>query len=179
MASSLKQHGGSSVDVDKILAALSQSAEDGQHIAKCVGYIQSILNNTLDMNKLKEGRLNFQLKNVNIRTEIIDSALMMLSAMKSEGVEVLVECGVDVFACTDALRLTQAFLNLMTNAFKFCKQGSILIRAIYLRESHTVEIAIEDTGPGVPLEHRHKLFTKYGQIAVRQGTGLGLVLSRV
>jgi signal transduction histidine kinase len=179
MTTSLKLDGKLVNEVDKIVVSLTQSISDGKHIKKCVMYIQSILNNTLDMNKLKEGRLDFQFKKVFIRKEVIDMALTMLSTVKTEGVEIVVECEDGIYVNTDALRLTQVFMNLMTNAFKFCKQGRVRIVVKFLTVTSTVELAVEDTGPGVPLEHRHKLFTKYGQVAVRQGTGLGLVLSRV
>jgi signal transduction histidine kinase len=158
---------------------LTQSIEDTKHIQKCVIYIQSILNNTLDMNKLKEGKMAITLEQVKLRTGIIDMVLMMLKAMKSADVEVIVNCSSTVYVVSDSLRLTQILTNLLTNAFKFCKLGRVSIDVQYQEENKTVKIAIEDTGVGIPMEHRHKLFTKYGQIAVRQGTGLGLALSLV
>jgi signal transduction histidine kinase len=100
--------------------------------------------NTLDMNKLKEGRLDFQFCNVYLRSKVSDSALMMLSSMKADGVEAVIECDEDLFVSTDAL--STVFLNLMTNAFKLCKQGRIRIIATHLSSSNTVEITIEDTG---------------------------------
>ena len=51
--------------------------------------------------------------------------------------------------------------------------------ASYQAAMGMVRIAVEDTGPGVPKQHRGLLFSKYGQIAVRQGTGLGLCLALV
>ena len=51
--------------------------------------------------------------------------------------------------------------------------------ASYQAASGMVRIAVEDTGPGVPKQHRGLLFSKYGQVAVRQGTGLGLCLALV
>ena len=51
--------------------------------------------------------------------------------------------------------------------------------ASYQATTGMVRIAVEDTGPGVPKQHRGLLFSKYGQIAVRQGTGLGLCLALV
>jgi two-component system, sensor histidine kinase len=158
---------------------LDQSIEDARHIQKCVFYIKNILNNTLDMNKLKEGKMAITLAQVMLRSEVIDMILMMLKAMKSEDVEVIVNCNSGLYVTSDSLRLTQVVTNLLTNAFKFCKAGQVTIDVQYFDETKIVQIAIEDTGPGIPPEHRHKLFTKYGQIAVRQGTGLGLALSLV
>lgn len=161
------------------ISALNQAIDDGKHIQKCVKYIQSILNNALDMTKVADGRIDFQFQNVYIRAEVLDMALVMLSALRAEAVEVVVECDPRLCVTTDLLRLTQVVVNLLTNAFKFCRDGIVRITATLDSTTSLVQIAIEDSGPGIPAEYRHKLFSKYGQIDVRQGTGLGLALAKV
>lgn len=170
------------VDVEEVQTLLEdakQLIDDGEHIHKCVQYIQSILNNTLDLAKLKDGKMRFKTERVLVRAEVIDVAVTMLSSMKAEEVNVVIDCASHVFVNADPLRLLQVVVNLLTNSFKFCKRGHVKIGVTTIHDSDTIQISVEDTGPGIPIEHRDKLFSKYGQIAVRQGTGLGLCLAYV
>jgi signal transduction histidine kinase len=173
------QHGLSVDDVRRLFEETEQLIQDGEHIQKCVKYIQSILNNTLDLVKLKDGRLDIHLKNVLLGAEVVDMALMMLTSVKSPEVALHVDCSQAVFVVADPLRVTQVLVNLLTNSFKFCRAGDVRVIVKHFPETGLVHIAVEDTGPGIPPEHRNKLFSKYGQIAVRQGTGLGLCLAQV
>ena len=170
------------IDVEEaqiLLEDADQLVEDSEHIQKCVQYIQSILNNTLDLAKLKDGKMHFNAEKVMVRTAVIDVAVIMLSSMKSEEVELTVNCADDVYVYADALRLLQVVVNLLTNSFKFCKRGYVRIDVTPFIDVDMVMISVEDTGPGIPFDQRDKLFSKYGQIAVRQGTGLGLCLAHV
>jgi signal transduction histidine kinase len=175
----LAGHADTSVEAQHLSEELDQPLADGLQIKRCVQYIQNILDNTLDITKLKNGRLDIQLKTVFLRYDILDMAVVMLSAMKAPGVEVSIDCADDIYVIADPLRLTQVIVNLLNNAFKFCKKGIVKLKAAPNTVTKKVRISIEDTGPGIPLEHRSKLFSKYGQIAVRQGTGLGLALALV
>jgi signal transduction histidine kinase/CheY-like chemotaxis protein len=165
-------------ELRRLVRDMEEPIEDCSHILKCVKYIQAILNNTLDLTKLKDGRLNFQMRYVQVRVEVLDTALKMLSSMKAHDVVVEVDCDESLSVYADPLRFTQIIVNLLTNAFKFCKSGVVRVEGYIDESTQIVTIAVKDTGPGIPAEHRHTLFSKYGQIAVRQGTGLGLCLAK-
>ena len=107
-----------------------------------------------------------------------------------EKVQITVDCPEDIVVTTDVLRLKQVILNLGRNSVKFINEGFIRLRAEvveveecsddhirfrdeFVREnSHldiecgdvmdkTVRIYVEDSGSGIPIEKRERLFAKY------------------
>jgi two-component system sensor histidine kinase ChiS len=82
------------------------------------------------------------------------------------------------FIYTDGQKLKQVFFNLIYNAIKFTKQGTITISAQIIEEQ--MHISIEDTGPGIATEYQDLIFTTFYQIEssrIRESEGLGLGLS--
>jgi len=81
----------------------------------------------------------------------------------------------------DERRLTQVLLNIVGNAIKFTDTGSVEIR-VNAANGH-FNIAVQDTGPGIPPEDQGRIFEEFQQVdnsITRQkgGTGLGLSISR-
>ena len=82
------------------------------------------------------------------------------------------------------MRLRQILLNLLSNAFKFTKEGEIKLAARKVSNgSNIVEFAVADTGIGMTAEQQAKLFQDFTQadsLTSRRygGTGLGLAISR-
>src|SRR5262249_12664395 len=98
-----------------------------------------------------------------------------------------------VFAERDRQRIVQVIGNLFENALKFSPEGSEIVRHIRRLEeggsdtlagkglSHGILISVRDSGPGVPDEHKHKIFqkfhqTQHGKKVAGQGVGLGLAI---
>lgn len=82
---------------------------------------------------------------------------------------------------SDSTRLRQVLINLLSNAGKFTKEGTVTLRA--RRVDEMLEIAVADTGIGMAPEVMDKLFTDFSQASASiagtyGGTGLGLALSR-
>ena len=75
-------------------------------------------------------------------------------------------------------------LNLLSNAFKFTKEGEVTLRARKLANGgNWIELAVADTGIGMTVEQQAKLFKEFTQADATTaqrfgGTGLGLALSR-
>ena len=80
----------------------------------------------------------------------------------------------DVFVDADKSRLTQVIFNLLRNAVKFTKEGTITIKA-EKKEDHVL-VSIKDTGSGIDPEIIPRLFTKFATKS-NEGTGLGLFIS--
>src|SRR5205823_4796904 len=81
----------------------------------------------------------------------------------------------------DDLRLKQILMNIIGNAVKFTRQGSVTLDA--QTSDSVVRFSVADTGPGIPKSTLEKLFQAYSQASpdvVREygGTGLGLSISR-
>jgi signal transduction histidine kinase len=84
----------------------------------------------------------------------------------------------------DPLRIRQVVTNLLSNANKFTKKGSVTIHARYLEDSDEVLIGVADTGTGIPPNKLETLFNRFEQAEDedlerrRRGTGLGLAICR-
>ena len=101
--------------------------------------------------------------------------------------QVIVECEPDsLVVMADKLRLQQIVLNLSRNACKFVEKGYVKLRACVMEHdeeqggSKEVCIFVEDSGPGIPLEKRDRLFNKFQESldSLHQGTGIGLAVCR-
>jgi len=80
-------------------------------------------------------------------------------------------------------RLSQIFINLLGNAFKFTNHGGITIVAQETQDSDLIEFIVKDTGMGIKDEHKNRLFQAFGKLDQddnhinQQGVGLGLTIS--
>jgi CheY-like chemotaxis protein/two-component sensor histidine kinase len=147
----------------------------GQHLLE-------LLNEILDLSKVEAGRMELDYTRFDLR-DLLEGAVLMLrerAATRRIDLRVEVEPGVaDVYS--DALRLKQVVLNLLTNAVKFTgEEGSIQVRA--RRVGPQFHVFVSDTGIGVPEQDRDRIFESFQQggrgASREEGTGLGLTLSR-
>ena len=80
---------------------------------------------------------------------------------------------------TDQGRLQQMLVNLLVNATKFTKEGSITL-ALRLDEKGFAEFSVTDTGCGIPLERQSAIFDRFEKLNEGvQGTGLGLSICKL
>jgi signal transduction histidine kinase/CheY-like chemotaxis protein len=91
---------------------------------------------------------------------------------------------------TDERKLRQILLNLLGNAVKFTQEGGVTLRVQSARDERTINgedmillhFEVEDSGPGIPLQDRARIFEAFTQSQSgydkKEGTGLGLSISR-
>ena len=80
----------------------------------------------------------------------------------------------------DAPLIRRVMQNLLANSIKFTPQaGTIRVEAC--RSGEAVLVSVEDTGPGVPLDQRARIFEKFTQVegTTRHGAGLGLTFCKL
>jgi two-component system sensor histidine kinase VicK len=82
-----------------------------------------------------------------------------------------------IFVNVDRVRITQVISNLLNNAFKFTKEGSIVVNIGLDRGKNKAIVSVKDTGRGIDPDIFPKLFEKFASKSF-QGTGLGLFISR-
>ena len=81
---------------------------------------------------------------------------------------------------TDRNRLFQILRNLITNAFKYTREGSVSVRC-FQPDEHNLEFVVEDTGVGISVENQARIFEEFARIRAPgvqvHGNGLGLPLA--
>lgn len=93
-----------------------------------------------------------------------------------------VEAAAPVYATVDRLVLRQAVINLVDNAIKYSSEGEC-VRVIVQDQPAGPTLEVIDTGPGIGVEHRDRIFDRFYRVDRARsremgGTGLGLAIAR-
>ncbi|MDL2192360.1 ATP-binding protein [Cobetia sp. LC6] len=160
------------------LAMLRQSAES----------LQAVINDVLDYSKIEAGKLELDQRCFSL-PEFLDSLAAHYhrqtgNAGKGCSRIFLEERGDDlpVWVKGDVNRLRQVLTNLLNNAFKFCPQGTIRLRAS-LEDGETLHFEVHDSGCGIAADQVSQLFAPFTQVDTsiarrHEGTGLGLAICK-
>ncbi|MDP2227041.1 MAG: ATP-binding protein [Moraxellaceae bacterium] len=147
-----------------------------------------IINDILDQAKIEAGKL--EVESVAFRLpSLLDECVSLFMPLSAEtGVRLRVEAAPDLpeEVMGDPVRIRQILINLLSNAFKFTREGEILLRvrvAAVDDEATLVQFDVQDTGIGIDEEQRGRLFEAFSQgdsSVTRKygGTGLGLSICR-
>jgi CheY-like chemotaxis protein/HAMP domain-containing protein len=155
----------------------------------------TLINEILDLSKVEAGKIELVPENVAI-AQIVDVLNRMfgdLAREKEIGFMINTEPDMVDKIYTDPLRLQQILRNLLTNAFKFTKQGQVsltigrpskkLLSGKAISPQTAIALAVKDEGIGIPKEQQAAVFEAFQQAdgsTSRKygGTGLGLSISR-
>ncbi len=156
-------------DLGKVLAA-------GRHLL-------GLINNVLDLSKIEAGKMEVYAEEIDAAAVIAEVVATVRPLVEKNGNTLVVsepEPGMGTFH-TDATKLRQILLNLLSNAAKFTKEGTITLAVASATD--TVSFAVSDTGIGMTPEQMSKLFQAFTQADASTtrkygGTGLGLTISR-
>lgn len=148
----------------------------------------SLINDVLDFSKLEEGKIIFAERNVNVLHFLknIKMANQVKAEEKRNRIKITYDDDIPEFLVCDDVRLGQILNNLISNAVKFTKDGTITIRVeLVANNKQDVDLmfSIEDTGIGIPKEKQHLVFERFTQAnnnITREfgGSGLGLTIIR-
>ena len=164
---------------EKALEPLRRVHRAGTHLL-------GLINQVLDLSKIEAGKLELNLESVSLRPlveEVIGTARPLAEQNKNR---LSVECPSDLPPIeADAMRVRQILLNLLSNACKFTKDGSIILRVVRAvhQSQDCIAFAVTDSGIGMTPEQLGRLFEEFSQgdaTTARQygGTGLGLAITR-
>jgi PAS domain S-box-containing protein len=147
-----------------------------------------VIDDILDYSKIEAGKLDLEREPFNLR-DCVEGALDIVAPRAWEK-ELELGCLIDDDAPAgivgDEARLRQVLLNLLSNAVKFTEQGEVVVLVDATRtgeDSYEVELAVRDTGIGIPPDRMGLLFTSFSQVDASTtrrfgGTGLGLAISK-
>ena len=146
-------------------------------------YLLALVNDILQINKIEENRLTLENLTFNVYDEIytIKNSLQFIAVRNNNKLTVEIDTDIPEFVIGDKLRLAQVFMNLVSNALKFTKNGEVNIKADLAKvegKMHFLKFTVQDNGIGIAKQDQEKIFEKFVQIERRnddyQGTGLGL-----
>ena len=157
-------------------------------IEKSADNLLGIINEILDFSKIEAGKLVLDSVPFNLRDLLQDTLTILAPAAHAKQLELvsLVYRDTPLALVGDPLRLKQILTNLISNAIKFTREGTIVARAMIEDEqedSVQLRISVQDTGIGLSNQDVRALFQAFSQAdnsLSRQpgGTGLGLVISK-
>lgn len=146
-----------------------------------------VVNDILDFSKMQEHKFSLNPENFNLSD--LKKILLDVFALKAEqkGLDLHVEfdCPDVYFVNGDQFRLTQIFMNLVSNAVKFTDKGfvSVAVNTEAIGNEIILRSTVRDTGCGIAEDDLEKLFTDFEQFGNvlhknHEGTGLGLAISK-
>jgi two-component system, sensor histidine kinase and response regulator len=147
----------------------------------------SVVNNILDFAKIEAGKLDLDTMEFDLPLAIEDAVDMLSFKAFEKKLDYLYEVALDIprQVMGDPIRLRQILLNLINNAIKFTKNGTVSLRvslAERIAGKVKIRFAVEDTGIGISQNYLNRLFKCFSQVdscTTREygGTGLGLAIS--
>ena len=168
--------------------SLPDSAKDEVNdIVMASDNLLEIVNGILDISKIEAGKLeiiNTEYDFNKVATELIALTRGRLGDKPIEFITKIDE-SIPKVLYGDASRLKQICVNILTNAVKYTKEGSIIfsINSVIKNDVCRLIISVEDTGIGIKQENLNKLFNKFERLDLKdnitiEGTGLGLAITK-
>jgi signal transduction histidine kinase len=154
--------------------------ENLEKVDKASDHLLAMINDLLDLSKIEAGRMDVNPVTFEAK-HLIAYCVSTVSPLVKEGVELNYEVDVKGKTYTDEVRLRQMTINLLSNAIKFTDVGEVKLRLS--QDKEMLEIAVRDTGKGIPEDELPTIFDEYRQVkgdenAVQKGTGLGLSITK-
>lgn len=143
--------------------------------------LDNMVSDLLDFSAMKHQRLQLERSAVDVESVCKVAMALVEPLLDRRPVVLVLDVPPDLpRVLADENRLHQIFYNLLDNAVKFTQQGEVRVSA--RRIERQVELAVSDTGIGIPEHQQHQIFTSYQDLgsAERQisGSGLGLAVTR-
>jgi signal transduction histidine kinase len=135
----------------------------------------------LDLSKLESGATLLERRPTALAA-VVDRVVREVMMGRDGSVRVSIAVPAGIIVMGDEERIHQVLLNLLDNALRFTPGGGrVSVRAVRL--STMCEISVEDTGPGVPDEHRPFVFERFYRVDPARarsdgGTGIGLTIAK-
>jgi signal transduction histidine kinase len=146
-------------------------------------FMLSLVNDLLDVAKIESGKVNLDLKPVDLGALAEENVALNRLLAEKKGIRIELERPGDLpILALDRFKIWQVFNNLLSNAVKFSQPGTAATVEL-ARADGGVTIAVRDQGAGIPPEEMESLFKPFshGRTAPADGercTGLGLVIAK-
>jgi len=147
-----------------------------------------LVNDILDFNNIEEGKIRLSERNIDLRQLLAN--IKSKNRLRAEQAGNILKCTPDSnlprFIVADDIRLSQVLNNLVSNAIKFTRNGSISIEVTVVNEAETeleLRFAVSDTGIGIAKDKQQlifEIFSEENALINREygGAGLGLAITQ-
>jgi two-component system phosphate regulon sensor histidine kinase PhoR len=156
---------------DKCIAALTRESKR----------LQDLIDRLLDWGRMESGRREYVVRRTDVRSVIATALESFESVCAGRNVELSVSYPPETLSIdADRGALSDALLNLLTNAFKYGGEPA-KIQLFVTEHSKEVVISVRDNGAGIPQSEHKRIFQKFYRVddrlsRVREGSGLGLAI---
>ena len=168
--------------------SLPDSAKDEVNdIVMASDNLLEIVNGILDISKIEAGKLEIISNEYDFYKVTKELITLTKGRLGDKPIELItkIDESIPQVLYGDASRLKQICVNILTNAVKYTKEGSITfsINSVVKNNVCRLIISVEDTGIGIKQENLNKLFNKFERLDLKdnitiEGTGLGLAITK-
>ena len=157
---------------------LSITKEESERLIDAVSRI-------LDLSRMEAKMMDYQLKESDLLPVIQKSLLKLAPIAQRKKIDLELKPPPELpSARIDVERISQLMENLVGNALKFSSEGDKVVLSVYVSDygRQFLEVAVADTGCGIPKENLERIFDKFKRIdrgrETHRGTGLGLSIAK-
>ncbi|MFN7937559.1 MAG: response regulator [Bryobacteraceae bacterium] len=168
------------------IASKPEQLEYLQAVDSSSQHLLRLLNDLLDFSKTESGKLELEKHTFPLRETVEEAMRPFRLLAREKGLALGLEVGQTVPSTVrgDSGRVRQILINLLGNAVKFTQQGSVTVTVTctqFTSDRLCLEVAVSDTGPGIPPEKCRVIFEPFVQSDPSMtrrygGTGLGLAI---
>ena len=163
--------------LDELVEEILELSQEGRDAGK---RLLTLIQDILDFSKIEAGKLQVELSSCDLEVSINKAVREIRPLAEAKNLTVTTDIA-PLSAYADSHRLLQIMANLLSNAVKFTDTGGITI--VVSASGNMAQIAVIDTGCGIPQERAEAIFNAFEQVdmsATRKhgGTGLGMPITR-
>ena len=171
------------LELDHDSTLTEQQKKNIKHILGSGWHLLALINDVLDISKIESGHLSLVNSETNLNKVIEKSVEMNAKAAEDKKLSITFnnKCDTDIMVHSDATRLQQVLVNILSNAIKFNVENGKIEIDVQPVGSDSCKVTITDTGSGLPLDKINALFSPFNRLGLEdsqiEGNGIGLALS--
>ncbi len=146
--------------------------------------LSRLINDVLNFQKIKSGKIQWEFSRRDIRKIIEDAVFSIGQLIEDQNIDLKLNLPPKrVMAFVDRDRFMQVMINLLSNAVKFCDKGRGKIKINLTHRQKSIRVAVTDNGIGISPENQKIIFEEFRQIVDSKqgrpfGTGVGLSITQ-
>jgi signal transduction histidine kinase len=167
------------------IGPLTSEQEKGLSVAlKNIDRLVEMIDNLLDFSRMERGESPLDIEEFPLWQVIDEVVELIREKIRSKDLSLTTEYETDdLMVRADRGKISQVFINLLTNAIKFNREGGRVGVRVTMGETGTLNVEVRDTGIGIPPQEQDKIFERFYQVDSSphrraEGTGIGLSIVR-